>query len=104
MINVHLKNDNHDEVKELLKTSPNYEKDFKVLTCECSSFNSDERECNFLIYCYECEDKLEEKENEKDSVYFLDLDELRTNPRESVFSLLSAFPAFWLLDYKIFIT
>ncbi len=102
MINVHLKNDHSDEVKELLKTSPNYDKDFKVLTCECS----DERKCNFLIYCYEdkLEAEVEEKENEKDSVYFLDLDELRTNPRESVFSLLSAFPAFWLLDYKIFIT
>ena len=103
MINVHLKNDHHDEVKELLKTSPNYEKDFKVLTCECSD-ERDEKECNFLIYCYEDKLEAEAEAEAKDSVYFLDLDELRTNPRESVFSLLSAYPAFWLLDYKIFIT
>jgi len=97
MINIHLKNDHHDEVKELLKTSPHFNKKFEVSECDCEC---EKLKCDFMIYCHECEDDLPEKDN----VYYLDLDELRTTPREAVFSLLSSFPTFWVLDYKIFIT
>ena len=86
MINIHLKNDLFDEVYELIQTSPNLHKKFEVHECECTG----DCEAEFTIHCYECEDDLMEIDN----TYHLDLDELRTDPREAVFLLLSAFPTF----------
>jgi hypothetical protein len=97
MKNVHLINDEHDEVKTLLETSPNLNKKFVI--CDCD----DESKCDFIIHCYEYEDKLETADD-TDKTYHLDLDELRSNPREITFTLLSTFPDFWCLDYKIFLT